>query len=429
MFLTLKQFLSYFEQGKLDSLSKAKFLERFKIMYSTPQTLDEIWNFTPIRYKKDGSAVTILKTNQDQRYLQREEINDYFYEIIITNREKYLSLFYQAYFSFEDPMTLNWVGLNLNHQNNSISVQKNDASRRLIRNLFYLELLDYTKVTNTVKSKVSFWDGLIGMYNRLELEDRFFAPSSLDLFLRKKGKNAVIEINYNNLFYLYQAYQPKASIFNPYAIKGIIDDVLKPETGTLIGKCQIFTPVLSWASYLTAFMHSEIYNTYVGVDVMPSVCQKADFLGNWYRNTYKISKKVRIICSPSEDLLQNYDFTNKYYETFDSIIFCPPYFDMETYHEGKQSILRYPNYYTWLKEYLEQTIQLCYHVLKVNGKIAIIINDYNTLDRQFYPLIDDTKKILEFYFQYLNIYNLQNRTSPLRVNKKNRTEKLLVFMK
>ena len=34
------------------------------------------------------------------------------------------------------------------------------------------------------------------------------------------------EINYNTLFYLLQAYQPKASIFNPYSIKWIMDQVI-----------------------------------------------------------------------------------------------------------------------------------------------------------------------------------------------------------
>ncbi len=432
MFLTLDKFLSYFNPilikgyNSTHKMSKADFIKRFKVMYSTPQTLAEIWDRMPIRLKKNGTPITILKTD-DQRYAKRHEINDYFYEIIITNREKYLTLFFEAYFTFEDPFTLNWDGINCDK--NIISVQKNDASRRLIRNLFYLELLHLTKVTNTVKSKVSFWDGLIGMYNRLELEDRFFAPSSLDLFLRKKGINAVIEINYNNLFYLYQAYQPKASIFNPYAIKGIIDYILQPVNMNSSNNKALFSPVLSWASYLTAFMHSTIYDTYVGIDVMPSVCQKTEFLASWYNHTYKLNKKVQIICSPSEDLLNNQNFMNNYCEMFDSCIYCPPYFDMETYHEGEQSINRYPDYKSWLKEYFEQTIQLCHYVMKNNGKLALIINDYNTLDGTYYPLIEDAKNIIEYYFQYVCTFSLANRTSPLRVNKKDRTEKLLLFIK
>ncbi len=164
----------------------------FRVMYSRSLTLEQILSLDP--YCTGRKKALIKKPDTDVRYQEQDAMIEYFYEIIVRNRHKYLTFFYKSYFEFKDPRDLKWKGTNLLSQNEalefpSISLQKNDASRRIVRNLFYIELLDQTKVTNTVKSKVSFWTSLVNMYNKLELEDRFFAPSSIALFLRKKKGN------------------------------------------------------------------------------------------------------------------------------------------------------------------------------------------------------------------------------------------------
>src|SRR3989344_2307918 len=381
MFLTKEKFLEYFPPK---TISKEQFIKEFHVMYKTPQTLAEL-------FSKAGKK-PIIKSDDDARYQHRNEIIEYFYQILVTDRYKYLACFYEAYFQFKDPRTLSWSGVSLSIKNPIfdapvISLQKNDASRRIIRNLFHLELLHLTKVTNTVKSRVSFWESLLNLYNRFELEDRFFAPSSIGLFLREKGtqrekRSGIREINYNNLFYLFQAYQPKASIFNPYAIKWILSDILPA------GKT-IFTPVLSWGSYLTAYMHVSSYTHYVGVDVMPTVCQKCEFLAQWYRDldAQFQHKRTEMICTPSESL--NNNFLSKFRNYFDTILICPPYYDMEIYHEGQQSISLYPDYKTWLPKYWEATVKACQRVCKTGGTFAVIANDYHTLDKKSYPLTSD----------------------------------------
>lgn len=414
-------------------ISKENFVKQFKVMYATPQTLQQIFNREPT-----GRGKSIIKTIDDKRYVNRDEIIEYFYEIIIRNRHKYLTFFYQAYFEFKDPCKMNWKNIDLISSNKIdgytvISLQKNDDSRHIVRNLFYLELLDLTKVTNTVKSRVSFWRSLENMYNKLELEDRFFAPSSIDLFLRAKGtkkeeRTGQKEINYNNLFYLFQAYQPKASIFNPYSIRWIMDNIfpkhLKP------GNYRIFTPVMSWASYLIAFMHSDKYQEYFGVDVMPSVCDKCEQLAVWYQKLEpKFNKKVSIRCQPSETLHTDVTFMSQRKEYFDVTLICPPYFDMEIYHEGPQSTVLYPNYDEWLQRYWKYTVKMIHHVTNSDGIFAVIANDYQTLDGESYPLTADLHKITSQYFSLIEMFYLQNRTSPLRVNVKDRTERLFLYRK
>ena len=214
MFITLEKFLSYFPEIKPQP-TRLQFSKLFKINYKKQYSMYDLFR---LRYKD-----AVIKSSDDMRIINKDRIIDYFYDVIIVHRRKYLSLWYAAYFSVPSEDNYIWdtgASLEIPDKNNYISTQKNDASKHMIRNLFYLELFDYTKITNTVKSRVSFWQSLLNMYNKLELEDRFFCKSSLDLMLRSKNTkreliSGVPEVNYNALFYLYQQYQPKASIFNP----------------------------------------------------------------------------------------------------------------------------------------------------------------------------------------------------------------------
>lgn len=450
MFLSLNDFLNHFHKIKM---SRNDFIKKFKIMYNLPLTFEQALSKKPFKViNREGKMIMkkpLIKDAKDPRN-QREEIIDYFYQILIMYRYYYLEQFYNAYFKFANPFSMNWdPKLNILLDNNTISLQKNDMSRKIIRNLFYLELLHLTKVTNTVKSQISFWGALENLYNKLQLEDRFFAPSSIGLFLRTKNtKKATKQIelqkklplasagvhnphlNYNNLFYLLQSYQPKASIINPYTIFWILSNLV--DLGNKDKR--IFTPVLSWGSYLVAYMHlDDSWKDYVGVDVMKTVCKKVDFLSKYYNKLLRkdhLNKKVTIYCQPSEQLAMDNDFLRKYENYFDVIMICPPYFDMEIYPEGKQSTEMYPTYEKWLEKYWEATVKLCYHVLHKKGYFMMIVNNYSSLDGTFYPLIDDLSNIVKKQrFKFKKSYYLMNRTSPLRTHTKERTEQLIIFRK
>lgn len=460
MFLSLDDFLNHFRPAKERAISRNEFIKNFKIMYNLPLTFEQALSKKPFKLtNREGKVIVknpLIKDAKDPRN-KRDEIIDYFYQILITYRYYYLEQFYNAYFKFANPYTMNWdPKLDILLDENTISLQKNDASRKIIRNLFYLELLHLTKVTNTIKSQISFWAALENLYNKFQLEDRFFAPSSIGLFLRNKTtqkahkqtqsiKQQLIQtkpphrpltthnptLNYNNLFYLLQSYQPKASIINPYTIFWILSNLVN--LGRYKDK-RIFTPVLSWGSYLVAFMHlDKSWKEYVGVDVMKSVCQKVEYLGKYYNKTLRVpqpEKKVTIYCQPSEWLAINRAFLEKYDNYFDVIMICPPYYNMEVYHEGEQSTEMYPTYEQWLEKYWEQTVKLCYRVLNKKGYFMLIINNYNSLDGTFYPLIDDLSNIVKKHkFRVKKTYYLMNRTSPLRTHTKDRTEQLIIFKK
>jgi len=458
MFLTLEDYLSYFP---LINISKDEFVKQFTITYAKHPTLEDLFNMK-----------SVIKKTDDSRYLQKTQIIDYFYDVIVVHRHQYLTEFYKSYFELPSFYDLKWDRVNImvptaseplindpqlisvwmDYVSDServtnvnamleqfnrlldgpiagLSLQKNDLSRKIIRNLNYLDILHNTSITNTVKSSTSFWQTFINAYNLLQLEDRFFAPSSIGLFLREKPNHTV---NFNNFFYLFQQYQPKASILNPYTMNWVLKNLF---SGT-----RIFTPVLSWSSYMCAFMHSD-WEHYVGVDVMKCVCDRSQFLFDYYQTQLKpkltskkelerLSRKhIDLYCQPSESLLYDMKFLDQYSDYFDACICCPPYFNMEIYPEGDQSIELYPTYKEWLERYWEDTVALCHLVLKPGKRFGFIINDYVSLKKCEFHLIQDLNMIALKYFKLVDVYQLLNRVSPLRMNKKNRTEMLFIYEK
>ena len=64
---------------------------------------------------------------------------------------------------------------------------------------------------------------------------------------------------------------------------------------------------------------------------------------------------------------------NKHKNYYDFIFFSPPYFKLELYPGKLQSTSLYPDYKQWLTEYWENTIKLCFTILKKN---VLCINDF-----------------------------------------------------
>jgi hypothetical protein len=471
MFLTKDDFLKHFPLRK--KINRNDFKHKLKIMYTKPMTLHQVFSLKPINIRINGKMIErkpIMKGADDFRYKNREKVVDFFYQMLVTHRHYYLGKFYDAYFRPKNPFQMKWdsaVNIRIDSKKDkNLSMQKNDASKTILRNMFYKELLHETRITNTIKNRVSFWESLVNLYNKFELEDRFFAPSSIELFLRPKTSTKMPtdlphvvgldkklpgfnpRLNYHNLFYLFQAYQPKASIMNPYFVHWILDNIFN-NCGGKTGK-RMFTPVLSWLAYLVGFFHTDGWTEYVGNDIMKSQCQGGKFLADWYyKNTDKKvnnanadtvkrikNKNVKFYCQPSEKLAKDKTFLNKYKNYFDLVLICPPYFDMEVYEDrasGKgdlQSTKQYKDYDKWLEGYWRPTAKLCYHTCAKNGCFALIINNYFTLTGDYYPLVEDCTRISkEIGFKVKETYYLFNRTSPLRINNKDRTERLIVFSK
>ena len=108
MFLTIGDFLSHFPNIKI---SKEDFVREFRVMYSKSLTLEEIFSLNP--FCGGRKKALIQKPETDVRYVKQNDVVEYYYEIIIRNRHKYLKCFFEAYFKFKDPDTLKWDGVDI----------------------------------------------------------------------------------------------------------------------------------------------------------------------------------------------------------------------------------------------------------------------------------------------------------------------------
>ncbi len=397
------------------------FTKHLTILYKNPINLYDLINELP---------------NTDKRATNMRDWIQFFYTVLVEQRVEVLKRFYNSYLYtpeidslflrdlFEESIDELKQSL-IDEKEKTIFIQRKDKTKRILRNLYAKEILNETTITNSIKGKPNFWKSLEDFFAG-RIDDRLFAPSSIALYLRDKTTQTPI--------YLLQQYQSKASILNPAVLYLLLNTKLNPNNKNK--NKRIFTPEMSWSSYLLTYLSSgEEWNEYIGVDVMGSVINKSKFLYNVFKERNPDSKKaLHLYEQPSESLLKNTGFLNEYSRTIDTIFYCPPYFDMEIYPDssGKQSIDLYKDYDSWLHNYLFATLKLCSILLKPNGKMAVMIGNYHKkLNGEFYDLIGDFTKYMETLnnIKLENEYFLKNRTSPLKNNDKLRGEILFIFTK
>lgn len=400
------------------------------------KTLVDFANKAVIEYKKPITMLNFINTadKDDKRLINTRDWITYFHDVLVENRVDVLSRFYNSYLytpeidtMFEVPLikeSLEELDDSLiDEDEKTIFLQRKDKLKRILRNMYAKEMLNDTTITNSIPGKPNFWQSLYNFFQG-HIDDRLFAPSSISLYLRDKSLQTPI--------YLLQQYQSKASILNPSVLYLLLNTKL--DSGYKHKK--IFTPEMSWSSYLlTYLMSGEDWDEYVGVDVMSSVIDKSNALYKLYSEKNPNSKKhVKLYKRPSESLLHDTKFLKEYSRNIDTIFYCPPYFDMEIYPDtsGNQSIDKYPTYDKWLAGYLYPTLELCSKVLKPRGKMAVMIGNYHKkLSGEYYDLVEDFTSYMSKLtsIKLVDTYFLKNRLSPLKNNDKMRGEILFIFTK
>lgn len=385
-----------------------------------------------VQYKEPISIFNFLEQAppDDKRKQDTLEWVEYFYSVLVSHRTEVLERFYNSYLYteemehlFERPLFTESIqeleSSLLDESEKTIFVQRKDKLKRLLRNLYAKEMLRDTTITNSIPGKPNFWESLENFFQG-KIDDRLFAPSSIRLYLRDKTLQTPI--------YLLQQYQSKASILNPAVLYLLLQTKLKGQ--------RLFTPEMSWSSYLLTFLASDSsWKEYVGVDVMDSVIQKSRNMVNLYRKKNPNSTKiVTILQRPSESLLHDKSFLSTYSNQMDTVLYCPPYYDMEIYPDdsGKQSIDVYPTYEKWLQGYLYPTLKLSITVLRKGGKLCVLLGNYHKkLSGEVYDLIEDFQSFMktQISMKQTDMYFLKNRLSPLKNNNKLRGEILFLFTK
>jgi hypothetical protein len=405
--------------------------------YSHNLSEDSLLDFardTIIEYRKPISILDFIKTadRDDKRMKNTKEWIEFFHEVLIVNRVEVLTRFYNSYLYTPEMDNLFSVPVItesieelekslIDEDEKTIFIQRKDKLKRVLRNIYAKEMLNGTTITNSIKGKPNFWISLQNFFAG-KIDDRLFAPSSISLYLRDKTLQTPI--------YLLQQYQSKASILNP----AVLYLLLNTKLNTSSKNKKVFTPEMSWSSYLLSFLGTnDTWTGYIGTDVMKNVILKSNMMYSLFKDNNPDNKKsVKLYNSPSESLLKNKEFLATYTNSIDAVLYCPPYFDMEIYpdNSGNQSIDKFPTYDKWLQGYLFPTLKLCSIVLKKDGKMAVMIGNYHKkLSGEFYDLTSDFQKYMSSIssMKLSDTYFLKNRLSPLKNNDKLRGEILFIY--
>jgi hypothetical protein len=318
----------------------------------------------------------------------------------IRTRNLYLERFYKLSLQVLD----NTLSITKSHMKID-AMNNNEATKykNIIRNLHYKDILQNTK--SGMDNNRTFFDMLTDLYLNNIIDYKLLTPSAL-FYMKKRRLGSV-----------FSSYFFRASIMNPFLVYSLNQTALNGQ--------RIFTPTLGWSSYCYGFMECSQVIEYVGTDVIESVCN----ITRDFSNTYYPDKTVDIYCSPSEDLLLNTEFLNKYREHFDTVFFSPPYYRLELYEGENQSTAKYGTYNEWLEKYWKQTIELCYQVLKPNGKMCYILSGYGSKNtKEQYDLLKDMNEITAKRFTLENTYPMYNKDVHVTKHKET-AEKIMIYLK
>lgn len=155
----------------------------------------------------------------------------------------------------------------------------------------------------------------------------------------------------------------------------------------------------------------------MGTDPNYKLTEKLHECSTLYKKVTRNTSVVDIRTQGSETLIP------EWISTMGLIFSSPPYFNLEDYKCGEQSI-NHRSYQEWLSEYWRPTVKNTKQYITKNGYFLLNIKNFDK-----YKLLDDMKQIcIEEGFNYLHSIELNNINRPiLSQNEKNNNEEILVF--
>lgn len=158
---------------------------------------------------------------------------------------------------------------------------------------------------------------------------------------------------------------------------------------------------------------------YYGTEPNIELVNRLISLHNDYNLVNNSNGFVDIKSSGSEIFHQEWE--NKMGVCFSS----PPYFTLEDYKLGEQSIKKYPKYQDWLEYYMGATIRNCKRYLISGGHILINIKNFRT-----FKLYDDTFKLChDLGLDFIEEFEMKNIKRPSVKKDLNTNEYIMVFRK
>jgi len=310
------------------------------------------------------------------------------YQMLVTDAEASLRKWYDRYVALPHDMSFY---LELPEGNcltdDTFMGMTNSKYGRLSKNLNFENFYNTKKLYSNDSEYVL---GLLkAMYERFHIRNSLAGPAFFDHICK-------IEDSYNQIWTDFMMGANKASVFNPYTYKSILDTVFKGDT--------LFAPVMGWNSYQQAF-YSSNFKHFIATDVIPSVVENGKWLQEQYDNkpanpfeqlfdTGDTTKTSDLYLCPSEQLDAKHNFVEKYKNKVDAVLFSPPYFDLEIYPSEGQSFDSFPDYDDWLTGYWEETVKLCKAVMKPGAKFGFVISNFRTKDKQERNISQDMRDVV-----------------------------------
>lgn len=419
MVTTFKDFL---QEIKIQTVSFDDFCNQLSVLDVT----DKTGNFN-VRCTIYEFIDRVVKKDTDTRKARLDVYLQKLYQMLVTDAEKSLYDWYNRYVGLQESIDfyLQLPGGNCLTADTFMGMT-NSKYGRLSKNLnfksFYNTKKLYTKDSEYVMGLLK------AMYERFHVRNSLVGPAFFDHICK-------IEDSYNQVWTDFMMGANKASVFNPYTYKSILDTVFDGET--------LFAPVMGWNSYQQAF-YSSNFKHFVATDVIPSVVENGRQLQLQYNNkpansfekmfsAAESNKTSDLYLCPSEQLDARHNFIEKYKNKIDAVLFSPPYFDLEIYPSENQSFDSFPNYENWLSGYWEETVKLCNAVMKPGAKFGFVISNYRTKDKQERSISQDMRDVVAKHMNLDSHYKVRwSAMSGSRQAHKQRAgnfEDLWVFLK
>lgn len=354
--------------------------------------------------KQDLDSFIARVGKRDDRGSRLELFKEKLYQILVTDVEGTLLHWFRSqgalpediewYFTIPDADILS---------STTFAGRTNAKYGKICKNINFLNYYN-TKKWYTNDSEYVF--GLLKvMVEEFKLRNSLAGPAFFDQICRYNGDPG-------DFWRAFMVGANRPSTFNPATYKGILDNLFSGTT--------LFAPVMGWNAYQVAFYSSKFTN-FISTDVIPDVVDNGHLLHSrylkWKGDTnppdslfdfgYSPEKSVDLYLCPSEQLDARHQFVKRYSGTVDAVLFSPPYFDLEIYSGGEQSISSFPNYSDWLEGYWSATVDLCKEVMKAGAKFGFVISNYRNSAKEVTTISQDMRSIACRHLTQIGHYKVQ----------------------
>ena len=382
---TFQDLLSTIE---IQSVDYATFRKKISVL-----DISDVSGTFSIRSDLDTFLDRVANKDDDNRKKLVEQYCTKMYKILVTDAEESLKTFFNKAGQLPEPLEY-YFDLPAGNclTGDTFMGMTNSKYGRICKNINFD---DYYNTKKLYSNDSQYVFGLIKvMYEKFHIRNSLVGPAFFDHIINT-------EDDYTQFWHDFWIGANKASIFNPYTFKSILDTQF---TGDVL-----LSPCMGWNAYQLGFYNSE-FTHMVSTDVIPNVIDNAEKLHTKYldwkqKDTYQTffeeeDKTTDFYCCPSEQLDIRHNFVEKYDGKVDAVLFCPPYFDLEMYPGKEQSTESFPDYADWLIGYWEETVKLCKAVMKTDAKFGFIISNYRNHDKIDTTISQDMKNIVEKHLSF-----------------------------